>query len=189
MRCNGRKKNRGEGFQAATRREEEKGRASYSGILILSGRTYLRKFVFRKKGAMRETVTAMRTCSLPFRYRFAAGRRFLAKTFVRRRKGDTCGTKETSVVGDECRKQSTWSNATSRLWRVVSREDSISQLLDNRSSISDAVSLPFPHEKPGELIFDKGPLNFFVKQNLTRCRRTLGNPGKKYLRVAAKRHI
>lgn len=125
--------------------------------------------------------------SSPLRCQLSASRENIRTCTEDEKGARAVGTKETST-GDGCRKQPMRSIAMSCLWWTRrSREDSISYLFDNRSSIGDAVSLPFPHENPGELIFDKGPLNFFVKQNLTRCRRALGNPGKKYLRVYGRR--
>lgn len=184
------------GVQTAIWREGEEGRANYFGILILFGRAYLRKFVSGKKSAIRSRARAR------IRVPFAIGRwclspvvtgRFLArKHSYGERKEDgarAADTKGTSVVGDECRKQPMRSNAMFRFERTrrFTDENSISYSTIDR--LSDAVSLPFPHENPGELIFDKGPLNFFVKQNLTRCRRALGNPGKKYLRGGGEAYI
>jgi len=125
--------------------------------------------------------------SSPLCCQLSASREEHIRTCTEDEKGTRAvGTKETSI-GDECRKQIDANISQSCLWWTRRlREDSISYLFDNRSSIEDAVSLPFPHKNPGELIFDKGPLNFFVKQNLTRCR-VLGNPGKKYLRVYGRR--
>lgn len=129
------------------RREEEEGRASYSGILILSGRTYLCKFVSGKKArcakrsgrCARARVLASPSPSV-----------FLARkySYGEDEKGARAtGTKGTSVVGDECRKQPTRCPILNE--GVVSREDSISYSTIDRLSIGSASrKLAVPTREP-----------------------------------------
>lgn len=126
------------------------------------------------------TVGAKRVLASPSRLRPDHRSISRAKTFARARV-------EEGTRGRHAQKQTSGRRARHRGHVVVATIGLPSRDASDRVRLRDSRSppsrLPFPHENPGELIFDKGPLNFFVKQNLTRCRRALENPGKKYLRA------